>query len=93
MISPWEPRADLAERLAVWRHTVTEALLLAGAVMLGAAVVVAGLALLVLVALNAALAAVVLVAAVIVLAWRQGGLISLAGAIWHAADRWQGRYR
>lgn len=80
-------------RLTAYRRTVTEALLLVAMVTFGAVVLVAALALLVLVALNAALAAVVLVAAVIVLAWRQGGLISLAGAIWHAADRWQGRYR
>jgi hypothetical protein len=71
------------------RHAVVEAVLLVGALTLGAAAGIAALALLVLVILNALLAGLLLAAVLVVLALRQGGLIALAGAAWHAADRWR----
>jgi hypothetical protein len=86
----WDPGAQpAAERMAGYRRTATEAVLLVGVVALGAVVVVAAVALLVLVLLNALLAGLVLAAALLVLAFRQGGLIALAAAAWHAVDRWR----
>lgn len=78
-----------AERMAAWRHMATEAGLLVAVVALSAVVGVAAAALAVLVVLNALLAGLVLAVVLIVLAFRQGGLIALAGAAWHAVDRWR----
>ena len=81
--------ARAAARMAEARHSVVEAVLLVGAVTLGAMLGIASVALLVLVILNALVAGLVLAVVLVVLAFRQGGLIALAGAAWHAVDRWR----
>lgn len=80
---------ELAWRLATWRHTATEAVLLVGVLALGAVVAVAAVALLVLVVLNALFAGLILAVVLVLISLRQGGLIALAGAAWHAVDRWR----
>lgn len=82
-VETWHPRG--VARLVEARHLVIEGVLLVGAVTVG----IAALALLALVILNALLAGLVLAVVLVALAFRQGGLIALAGAAWHAVDRWR----